>query len=266
MGFAQDNPEPEGIYGPGTLTLDAVATFSLNDRVLAAAGSPIFRAGGGSTIHALTASDKITLSLIRQAVAELRANNVPTHDDGFYHVHLDPTSESQLYDDSEWRNIHTAAYDSMAYRDLVIGVKLGCVFYRNNECPRTGTVQAVGAAGFDIDDAFPGGPAVLTNATGIPVHRALVTGKESCYEKFSDPDLLVSEAGITGKTGWFDINLNNISVITDRVKFIWRAPLNKTQDESSMTWLLDADWAIRTDSLTGTAARYKRTRTIEHAG
>lgn len=266
IAVSQDFSEPEGMYGPGTLTLDVAHTWPNRAHVLATDGSQIFRSGGGTTMHALTAADKLTLSLIRQAVAEMRDNNVPAHDDGYYHVHLDATSEAQLYDDPEWRNIHTAAYDSMAYKELVIGVKLGCVFFRNTECPRAGTVQLSATGGFDIDDAFPGGPAMLTNDGGIAVHRVLITGKEGIYEKFSDPDLLVSEAGVTGKTGWFDISLNNIAVVTDRVKFIWRAPLNLTQDISSMTWLFDGDWAIRTDSLTGSSARYKRFRTIEHAG
>ncbi len=261
-----DFSEPEGIYGPGVLTLSVAHTWADNAAVVATDASPIRRSGGGATMHALTPADKLSLSLIRQTVAEMRDNNVPAHDDGYYHVHLDATSEAQLYDDAEWRNIHTAAYDSMAYKELVIGVKLGCVFFRNTECPRIGTVQESDAGGFDIDDAFPGGPAMLTNDAGVEIHRVLVTGKEGIYEKFSDPDLLVSEAGINGKTGWFDISLNNIAVVTDRVKFIWRAPLNLTQDISSMTWLFDGDWAIRTDSLTGTTARYKRFRCIEHAG
>lgn len=266
VGFAQDNPEPEGIFGSGTLTLQVAKTWTINDPVKSSDASPIVRAGGGASMHSLDASNKLTLSLVRQVVAEMEQNNVPRHEDGYYHCHLSPASEAQLYDDAEWRNIHTAAYDAMSYKELIIGVKFGVIFFRNTQSPQAGTVQDTGVGtGFDIDDAFPGGPAVLTNKDSVAVHRLLITGREACYEKFSDPDLLVSEVGVTGKVGWFDISLNNIQVVTDRIKFIWRAPLNKTQDISDMTWLFDGDWAIRTDSLTGSTARYKRTRVIEHA-
>ena len=266
IGCTPDNSEPEGIYGPGTLTLAVAKTWSLNDRVLASDATPVYRAGGNSTMHGITTSDKLTLAVIRQAVAEMRNNNVPTHDDGYFHCHLDADSEQQLQNDADWKNAHVAAYDAAEFKELFIGIAAGCIFYRNSQCPTLQSVQDLTATGFDIDDAFPGGVTVLANATSVNIHRVLITGKEALVEKFSDPDLLYENDVQGGKVGYFDISMSGVQVLTDRLKFIWRPPQNRTMDISSMTWLFDGDWAARTDSLVGSAARYKRARVVEHAG
>jgi len=266
VGCAPTFNSPEGIYGPGVLTLQAAATWSDLARVVAVDGSPIVRAGGGSTMEALTSSDKLTLSMVRQGVAYLRSNNVPTHPDGYYHVHLDPESEQQIQNDSDWKTAYTAGWETMEFRELVIGVAASCIFYRNTQCPTAATVQDETGDGFDIDDAFPGGTAYLQNSSGVNVHRAIITGGEALVEKFSDPDLLFENEVQGGKVGWFDVSMSGVQIITDRVKFVWRPPMNRTMDESSMSWLFDGDWACRTDSLTGGAARYKRVVVLEHAG
>jgi hypothetical protein len=265
-GCSPDSTDPEGIYGPGTLTLAVAKTWAQYAKVFAVDGSPIFRAGGNATMQGLADSDKLTLALIRQAVADMRQNSVPTHEDGYYHVHLDADSEQQLQNDSDWKSLYTASHDSAEYRELVIGVALGCVFYRNTQAPTAASVQDLTGTGFDPDDAFPGGTVLLQNASLVNIHRPVITGADVLLEKFSDPDLLYEHDVQGGKLGSFDVSLSGIQVITDRIKFVWRPPLNNTMDLSTMSWLIDCDWAARTDSLTGSAARYKRARVLEHAG
>lgn len=259
--YVPDNPGDE--TGPGTLTVDAAVTFQSRSYVISGDRTSIVRVGGGLKVDTVAASSLLTLSLMRTAAARFRSMNVPEFADGYFHCHLDPTSEAQVFADAEWRQLMTSLPDYFPYRQFAIGQLLGTVFFRNVECPTTTTVSGGATAAYDPQDTFAGELYNTGITSGTPVHRPLFIGQGAIYEYYQDLSGLITEAGITGKVGEPRINNNGIEIATDRVQLIIRAPLNRLQDQVATSWKFIGDWPLRTDGTTGDAARYKRVIAIE---
>ena len=256
--------------GPGTITFDgAPITVSARGYVISSDASYIVRAGGGNQVDAIGSNDTMSLSAIRAAVARLRLMNIPTHPDGYYHCHLDPISEQQIFGDAEFQRLHTASLgESHAMREFTVGgVREGCIFVRNNEAPLPTSVVGgtVAAPAFSQQDPFAGELYSSGISTGVPIHRPIVTGGDGCKEYYADTSGLISEAGLTGKVGEFAGRLHNngIEIMADRIELILAAPVNRMQDKvrASFRWI--GDMVARTDAATGDAARYKRQVAIE---
>lgn len=250
------------LVGPGTLALTYTnGAYNVADRgnVRSLDRTNKIIADGSATIDGLGTGDVLTLALIRSAVARFRTQNVPEHADGSFHCHLDPMSEAQIFGDAEFQRLLTSLPDYYMYNQFAIGKLLGTVFYRNTESPLAETVgDATGA--YDTDDNFAG---ELENATGVSIHRPLFTAQGCIYEYYVELGQLISEAGVTGKVAEPQINHNGIEINTERIQLIIRAPLNRLQDLVSTTYKFIGDWPIRTDVVSGDAARYKRMLCIE---
>lgn len=249
-------------FGPGSLTLAASATWVARDAVIADQAASIVRAGGGNTTDIPGGSGDLTLGLIRSAVARLRSNNVPTCSDGYYHVHLTPEGESQIFSDNEFQRLYQSLPESAAYRDQSIGQLLNCRFYRNTENPNrfnsgalvsTGTAETSGTVGGEI-----------INGNGDEVRRAIVLGGGAIYEKYLDESRYMTEAGATGKIGQFTVTNNGVMVMTNRIRYILRSPLDRLQQVVSQSWSWSGDFPVPSDSLEGDSARFKRAIAIEH--
>ena len=227
--------------------------------------SNIVRAGGGNKIDDLISTDVLTLAAMRQAVSKFWSNNVPTHIDGRFHGHIDPTNISQVYDDTEFQRLNTSLPDYVIYRQFALGEILNIVFFRNTESPVNETVQTLNSDGitYTTDDQF-GGELYTTGATtGVPVHRTLLTAQGGIYGYYQDMMALITEAGVTGKVADPRIVNNGIEVMSDRIQLIIRGPLNRLQDQVATSWKFIGDWPARTDAATGDTARYKRFIAIE---
>lgn len=263
ISFTADDPGDE--VGPGTITLGVAAT-TLLDRayVKAIDATTIVRVGGGNKVDDVGASDLFTLGGIRQAVANFWNDDVPEHEDGRFHAHLDPTSIMQVFADSEFQRLLTALPDHYTYRQFALGEMLGTVFFRNSQNPGPSTVKGGTTATFTADDNFAGELYNSGATTGIPVHRVLFTGTEALTEYYSDMSALITEAGTNGKVGEFSITNNGIEVMVDRVRVIIRAPMDRLQQEVSTAWHFIGDWVVRTDAATGSASRYKRVQVLQH--
>jgi len=269
IGATPDNPaEPNG---SGTLTLGAalVAGLALRVGVFAASRTRRLRVGAGATVDALTAANILTLNDCIAAVSRLRAQNVPPHPDGRYHVHLTPLAEAEIFQDNHWQRLHQSLPDSAPYRELGIGEAVGCYFYRNTENPDLSTVDlsrlqtdAGGAGGARLAPEFGG---EISNAAGLPIQRVMVTGGGAIYEKYIDESKFITEAGVTGKIGQFSIVNGGVAVMTRRIRFILRAPLDRLQQVVAQSWSWSGDFPIPSDVLSGDAARFKRAIVIEHA-
>lgn len=264
IGFTPDTAGDE--QGPGTLTLSAAVT-SVADRgyVISSDRSDLVRVGGGFKIDDVGSSDIPTLADIRSAVAKFWQDNVPAHPDGRYHAHLDPKSQALIFADSEFQRLLTALPDYYMYRQFALGELLGCVFYRNSECPIAQTVVGGTTATFDQRDPFVG--ELFANgvaATGVPVHEILLTSQGGIFEYYSDMSQLITEAGIAGKVAEPSINNNGIEVMSERIQLIIRQPLNRLADKVSTSWKFMGDWPVRTDAATGGPQRLKRFRVIQH--
>lgn len=256
--------------GPGTLTLSAAVTCAARGPVKASNASFIVRSSGGNSVDTLTSSTLFRLQDIRSALARFRLMNVRPQASGFFHCHLDPTSEGQLFGDQELTRLMTSLPDSFVYQEFAIGRLLGTVFLRNAECPLATTV--IGGA----TNAYVGGSAgepfggeIYTNGTsyatsGIPVHRPLFSGMGAIKEYYMNMSDLITEAGVTGKVGEPKVTADGIEVNTDRIQLIFRSPQDRLQELVSISWKFYGAYAVRTDVTTGDGAAFKRFLVVEH--
>lgn len=255
-------------FGRGTLTISgAGATFATGDSVTAADAATIVRSGGGASVDALATTDILTLADIRRAVATMRRNRIPAHTDGYYHCHLDPLTESQLFADNEFQRLNESNYGDAPYQMFAVGKLMGCVFYTNSESPselNTGLQQIsrpVSAATARLGQEIH---AEVINDAGVRVLRTIITGGGALYEKYIDESEYLSEAGIQGKIGGFSIVNNGIQISTERIRYIARAPQDRLQQQVSQTWSWSGDFGVPSDFLGGlTGSRFKRAVIIE---
>lgn len=264
VGYTPDTAGDE--VGPGTITLSGGAV-TVSDRayVISTPRTYLVRVGGGNKVDDVGSSDLLRLSDIRQAVARFWQMNVPEHADGYFHAHLDPTSQAQIFADQEFQRLLTSLPDYYMYRQFALGVLLNTVFFRNSECPLPETVTGGATGAFSQDDNFAGELYNNGNAsTGVKVHRTLLCGQGFIHEYHQDLGALVTEAGLTGRVAEPRITNNGIEVNADRVQLIIRSPLNRLQDVVSTAWKFIGDWPVRTDAMSGDSAYFKRALVIEH--
>lgn len=252
-------------FGPGEITLSAPATFGANVQVVASDAPTIVRAGASATIDDISSTDIITLADIREAVSILRANRVPPHSDGYYHVHYDPTQISNIFSDNEFQRLLQSLPDGVRYHSFAVGQLLNSVHYDNNESPRdtnSGTqVLNVRGSSQVSSEIF----AETRNLAGTRILRAVVTGGGSIMEKWIDENsAYLSEGGIQGKIGAFNVVNNGLVVPIERVRYIIRAPQDRLQQIVSQAWSASLDFAIPSDLFGGqTPSRFKRAVVIE---
>lgn len=262
-GFTPDTPGDE--IGPGTLTVDAAVTVADRDPVMASTRTFRVLSGGGNATDALTAgTDILHLVDVRTAVARLRNMNVQPQTDGYFHFHLDPTGETQLFADNEVQRLNIGNLDSDMYVDFQIGRLMGCIFYRNNEVPQTGNVFGGSSATFSPRDPLSG--ELWSNGsatTGAPVHRALLVGREAFQEYYVDQTAMITEAGVQGRIErGATIRNNGVELEVDRIKVIMRAPQDRLQENVATTWAFQGDFVVRTDGATGDQAAVKRVTAV----
>jgi hypothetical protein len=254
-------------FGPGTLTLGAALTAGIAARegVYAQNRAVIYRVGGGATVDAIGAADVLQFTDISNAVAQLEANNNMRHGDGYFHHHLSPVAKAQVYTDNAWQRLHESLPQGLAYSQFAMGVSLGAVHYMNTESPddtNTGTLVSSGAgASFSSSDL---GADVINNA-GIHIGRTIITARDSCYEEYIPEERYISEAGVTGKVGNFSIINNGVAIMTERIRYTLRSPLDRLQQVLAHTWSWSGDFGIPSDQETGGNARFKRSIVLEHA-
>ena len=243
----------------GTLTLgSAVGVLAGRLAVLASNRSLITYSGGGTRVDDVASTDQFRMADIRAQIAQLQFDNVPTHEDGTYHYHLDPISQSQIFGDNEFQRLNQSMPDYIHYRKFAIAFLLGATFYRNTEAPNTSTVNEDPIDGYTT--AFE-----TTNPTGVVLHRPIVTGQGAIEEKYLDESKYISEAGVQGKIGEFAVVNGGMQIMTERIRLILRAPLDRLQQMTSAAWSFSGDWTMPTDqTATSSAASYKRAVAIIH--
>lgn len=266
VGAIPDNPDDP--FGPGTLQLSAAiggAGAALRAPVISSAAPLVIRSGGGFSVDAIGAGDVFTLQDAINAVNKLRRNNVPPHEDGYYHAHISPDGNSQVFTDPAFQRLNTALPDHRIYQEGFIGTIAGIMFFMNTESPdrlNCGALTPTGASSVYAEDIG----AEVVNATGVQVGRILITGRGALYEKWLPGSNFVSEAGVTGKMGEFEIVNAGLTVQTERIDLILRAPLNRLQDTVAATWQISTSFPVPTDVTSGTGPeRYKRAVVVEHA-
>jgi hypothetical protein len=260
--------DPADPNGPGDILLSGQvgAAFVARSPVVSIYASRIIRPAGGASVDSISATDTFLLQQAINAVAYLRRANVAPHDDGFYHAHISPLTNAQVFADPVFQRLNQSLPDGEAYREGFIGHLSGVMFFLNTDSPETtnsGALVSTGSASFYSPDL--GGE--IVNGNGVAVGHTILTGKGALVEKYLDESQFTTEAGITGKTGVFDIVNNGAVVMTDRIRLIMRAPVDRLQQKVSHTWSISTSFTPPSDILAPSGPeRFKRAIVLQHAG
>jgi len=263
--------DPNNPLGPGTLTFaNPVGNpIALRDGIQSSNAARRIRVGGGATVDAIAPNNILDLQSVISAVAILRSNLVPPCSDGLYHVHISPTAEAQIFADNQFQRLHQSLPEQMAYRDQAIGDLLGSRWYRNTETPNAENVGTlVDTSGGATTDFAASGTEInadVINQSGVPIERTIVMGGGAVYEKYLDESKFITESGVTGKIGQFTVTNGGVAVMTERIRFIARSPLDRLQQVYSQAWSWSGDFPVPSDQTTGPASRFKRAVVIESA-
>lgn len=261
--------------GPGTLVLSAAvgAAFAIRAAVVSAFAPTVVRAAGGPSVDNISPGDTLVLQQVINAAGILRDNNVPPHDDGFYHAHISGISNTQLFADPVFQRLNQSLPEHVVYKEGFVGTISGVMFFMNTESPKrtnsgtlTNTAAATGAPAGAIGVYAKDIAAEVVNGNGIQIGRVLITGKGALYERWLDENKYVTEAGITGKVGEFDVVNNGIQVMTDRIRLVLRAPVDRLQQKVGAAWSITTCFPVPSDVTATTGSqRYKRAILLEHA-
>ena len=266
IGAIPDSPNDPN--GPGTLQFSATfgAGVPARTAVVSRYAPTVVRAAGGFSVDAISAADTFTLQLAINAVAQLRSHNVQPHEDGFYHAHIHPLANAQLFADPVFQRLNQSLPEHVTYKEGFVGSISQILFYMNTEAPvvqNCGTRTSTGTKAFYSPEIA----AETTNESGVNIGRIIITGRGAMYEKGLDESQLVTEAGVTGKIGEFDVVNNGLSVMTDRIRLILRAPLDRLQQIVSAAWSITTSFPIPSDVTAPSGSqRFKRAQVIEFAG
>lgn len=264
IGFTLVNPNDA--FGPGTLLLSATvgATYAARSSILSSARPTIIRSGGGTSVDALGSADTATLQDFINAVNTLRGFNVRPHPDGYFHVHISPTVNSQLFADPVFQRLNQSLPEHVVYKEGFIGTIAGMLFYMNTEAPDPTNSGARTSTGTNAFYSKAIG-AETTNNGGVDVVRSLVTGSGVLFEKYLDEGQFVTEAGTTGKIGEFSIVNQGLQIMTERIRMVLRAPQDRLQNMVSTSWSYSGCFPVPSDVSSGGAQRFKRAVVVESA-
>lgn len=261
-----DNPnDPDG---PGVLTLSAAVSnnFAARQPLISAYAARIVRPSGGRSVDSISASDTFVLQAAINAVAFLRQNNVQPHEDGFYHAHISPTLNAQVFADPVFQRLNQSLPEHVTYKEGFIGTISGVMFFMNSQSPdryNTGTLVSTGSGSSKYATEIG---AEVVNHAGINIGRVILTGRGALYERYLNEDAFLSEAGVTGKIGDFAIVNNGIQVMTDKIRLIIRSPMDRLQQMVSAAWSISTAFAVPSDILAPSGSeRFKRAVVIECA-
>lgn len=222
-----------------TLTLGTATADTAGGAVVASTAPTSFRPNARDSAYNLISTDVATFSLFRSAVARLRKQNVPTLG-GAYVAHIDPDTESQLFEDSEFQALYRGAVESPVWRDMALGRFAGIDWVRNNE-------------------------AQTRNNGTLDYHEPIVVGGDAFVAGPMQGmgDLLGNiPENAQGAIRMVSVGLEGSPL---QVALIVRAPQDRLQQVVSSAWSFVGDFAVPSDSVTGDAATYKRAVVIQHA-
>lgn len=225
--------------GAGNLTLGTARVDAAGDYVVSSAAPVSVRTASRNTAYDATSGDTATLAMFRSAVTRLRNMSVPTVG-GYYVAHISPTTEDELYADTDFKQALQGRVDSPVWRDLSIGRFAGIDWVRNNEVPTV----AGGSAGT------------------VTVYQPIVVGAGALVAApFENIAGLLAGTGVEGVP-----SIRMISAApSTQVALIVRPPQDRLQQNISTSWSYVGDFAAPSDSGTGDSALYKRAVVVEHA-
>lgn len=226
----------------GTLTFAtnvSIANGTAGNSVISTYAPAILRPNGRSTQLAVTATDTLSLSIILDAVAQLRSNAVPAIN-GLYNVHLDPISGRQLFADPDFKIAYQGQAASQEFRMGRVVELLDCRFIPTTEAP----IQA------------------HPTTAGLKIRRPIICGDgaliEGDFAGMENTDFTANDAEVS---------------LVDNIVQVTRPPLDRLQQIIAQSWYWIGDFCAPTDATvnstivpTASAAYWKRAVVVEHAG
>jgi hypothetical protein len=258
--------DPADPDGPGVLILSAAigtAFPATRNPVISKFAARIVRSSGGSSIDAIGPADTFVLQQAINAVGFLRNNNVQPHEDGFYHAHVSPLGNAQIFADPVFQRLNQSLPEHVIYKEGFIGTISGIMFFMNPESPtltNVGPLTSTGASALYGKEIG----AEVQNSAGTGVGRILLTGKGALYERWLNESQYTTEAGVTGKIGEFDVVNNAISILTERIRLVLRAPIDRLQQKVAATWSISTSFPVPSDVTAPSGPeRFKRAIVLE---
>jgi hypothetical protein len=262
-----DNPADPN--GPGIIVISVALGGSgipARTPIVSIVAPYVIRSGGGASVDAIGAADTAVLQDFVNAMNYLAGHNVGPHEDGYYHAHISPLVNSQVFTDPVLQRLNTALPQGKQYGSGFIGEMFGIMFFKNTETPTSRNSGALTLTGTNAYYA-QGVGAEVTNDGGVQVARTIVTGKGAMMEYAIDEGKYISEAGVNGKIGEFSVVNNSVQIMIERVRLVLAAPIDALQDMVRASWSATAGWALPTDATAITGPQvYKRAVVIESAG
>lgn len=226
-----------------TLTLGTTRVDVVGEAVVAEnAPFSVIAGTGNDSAFDLTGTDVATFKLFRAAVARLRKMSVPTLG-GYYVAHIDPDTESQLFDDADFLNALQGRVDSPIYRDLSIGRFGGIDWVRNNE------TRVVNEG---------------TDGLAATVHQPIVVGGGALVASpFENIAALLAGTGVEDVPEITTINAGD----SIDVAMIVKPPSDNLQQVLTTTWSWVGDYGVPSDLFAAAddPALYKRAVVVQHA-
>lgn len=231
--------------GTNTLTLGTSVATTTGWAVVSSTSSYFIRPNARASQYQLTTSDNATMSLFRSAVARLRAMAVPTVG-GYYVAHIDPTTEAQLFADSDFKQALQGRVDSPVFQELSIGRFGGIDWVRNIEAPQPVKTLTGGSGTVHRPIVFGAGALI---ASPLADQWALLDGsKVDAGDKAAVERIEAGDSGLA-------------------VALITREPIDRLQQVIGTTWSWVGDFAVPSDGITSFSsdtALYKRGVVVEH--
>jgi hypothetical protein len=229
----------------GSLSFSSNVTVSdgaAGSSVQAATGSLILRPNGRGNTALLQVGDKLGMTNILDAVADLRVNAVPDID-GAYNCYLDPVSARQLFADPDFQRLFigaTSANEIFRPGQGVVNEFLGLRFVLTTE---------------SYVQAHP-------TLAGAVVRRPIVVGQGALIE-----------GDFAGMAADDVAPKDSLVSLVDGVCMVTREPIDRLQQIIAQSWYWIGGFCAPSDTTTNnltvptaTNANFKRAVMIEHMG
>lgn len=205
----------------GTLTFSttvSVLNGTLGNAVVSNYAPVILRPNARATTKNLISTDLMTMSLVMDAVTELRNNNVPMIN-GRYNMYLDNRAARQLFADEDFKILYRGQYDSAAYLNLDVLELLDVRYIRTTEAPQQSIVNA--------------------SAATIRVHRPILCGQGAMIEGQFE--------GLTDTLQNMGDNEKAELTVEDGIAMVTRPPLDRARQIVAQSWYAINGYTVPTD-------------------
>lgn len=266
--------------GRGTLTLDAAATWTINDPVVAMdAPHRIYQGGLATTNDGITTSSLLSFDSLRRAIALLDENAVPRHSDGTYWVHLGPRGKPQLWADPEFQNVLRGGVETMVFGNYTLYRAMSCTFIENNQVPTRSNLGALQNSRISTTNAKLGLgiDSEIVNRNGIELGHTIITGGGLGKTWWFDQQNIRSAAGMNAVELYgMTVTADNMTIVAEElIRFLMAAPTDDMRQFMPMNWQFIGSFMLWNDAYGGTYSEindkdttrnpyYKRAVVITH--